>query len=120
MKRGGAGNTAPLRGKEIMIELVRPSHEDFSKLSRILMWVDDMADVEDHVPRELARGIDSYSVTYVAIQRAMRALGIETNTQLENHQAEVALIAGVWLDGFLVGRHYEEGERSENTLHSPE
>lgn len=101
--------------------MIQPDHKDFWKLSRLLIAHDnDSLGVEDYASIQLSKEIDSYSVTYVAVQRALRAMGITDASILREQGDQVALYAAMWLDGFLIGRDYEKGERSEDPLHQTE
>lgn len=91
---------------------VRPKHDDFWKLSQIIVSADDQSDRDpDYLYKVIAQSVDSYSVTYMATQRAFRALGIVTQKELVGKQDEAAKMAALWLEGFLVGIEFGKEEK---------
>lgn len=93
-------------------EKVRPQHEDFWKLSDIILTLDHAAETDpDALYRMIAGAVDSYSVIYMSVQRSMRAVGADTPLKLAEKQEEVNTTAGAWLDGFFVGlQFYKESK----------
>lgn len=94
----------------------RPDHADFWKLSSVLLRLDSGLDPSN--PDEAAKeaqykarldelGIDSSSLAYAATQRAMRALGIETQMELAMKADVVMMLTSVWIDAFAAGAFYE-------------
>ena len=90
----------------------RPSHPDFWKLSEIVLGLDGaMQDAmraegmsaEEVISREAAKLGDSYSVTYMATQRAMRVHGANTVGEVNAKVDDIARTAMVYLEGMLVG-----------------
>lgn len=94
----------------------RPNHPDFWKLSEILLKLD--SDLDPSNPDEEAKerqwlarieevGIDRPVLTYSAVQRAYRVLGIQTAAQVMAQHMEIARLASVWMEGFAAGTFYE-------------
>jgi len=99
----------------------RPDHPDFWKLTNVLMRLDAGLDVtstdrdvqERQYEERLAEiGVDQRSLSYVATQRAFRALGIETRADLMDRQRlEMAImLSSIWLDAFAAGVFFERGD----------
>lgn len=88
----------------------RPDHPDFWRLSEIVMGMDAWLDVakpenrQDVFQKIVTDVIDIRSVTYMADQRALRAmmfLGVPREYQ--------AATAAMWLEAFIMGVKYARG-----------
>lgn len=90
-----------------------PEHHgpEFDLLARIVWERDaamDAAADKDAVYEQTVSGTIPVAVlSYVAVQRAMRGLGIETLGDLQPMSAQVAGAAAAWIDGFMAGATYE-------------
>lgn len=92
-------------------EQVRPTHDDFWKLSNLIIEDDLKSEVDkDYLFKTVAEQVDSYSVTYMAMQRAFRALQIMTVSDLRDRQEEAAKNAALWLEGFLIGCQFKDSK----------
>ena len=96
----------------------RPDHPDFWRLSELLLKLD--SDLDPSNPDEAAKEaqwqarmaeveVDLDSLTYSAMQRAFRIVGIQNPLELIDPQKmrQVALLTSVWLEGFAAGTFYE-------------
>lgn len=88
----------------------RPDHPDFWKLSDIVLMHDGrMEDAStpreaaDAVEKIVAQFIDPSSLTYMALQRALRNFGFETKQDLIDNQDLIARSMALYLDAFAVG-----------------
>lgn len=95
----------------------RPSHPDFWRLSEIVLGLDAAMqdamrdaslDVDDVISKEAARIGDSYSIVYMALQRAMRIHGVVTGRDLSNNAEAVSRTAVVYMEGMIVGARLEQ------------
>jgi len=97
----------------------RPSHPDFWKLSDIVLRLDgamqERGDTPvDEIISELASEMgDSYSITYMATQRAMRVVGITQAYEVMEKQEEIAQYAMMYLEGMLVGHAFTKRNEDE-------
>jgi hypothetical protein len=80
----------------------RPEHPDFWKLSEVVIQIDAMAEQHQGFTEIVGRMIDVDSVTYMAEQRAIRAMGPNASP------ATRALIGATWIDGFMAGINYRK------------
>lgn len=94
----------------------RPDNPDFWKLSEVLLKLDsglDPSDPDDEAKQRQweARmkevGIDTEAVSYAAVQRAQRVLGVRTRQDLAAKAPQVMMLASVWLDAFAAGVFFE-------------
>jgi hypothetical protein len=88
----------------------RPEHPDFWRLSEIVLALDAKMDAATTEAQRyqvwldvVGESVDFDSVSYMAIQRAMRVLGITTREQLRLRADEAQRIAAVYCEGFVVG-----------------
>lgn len=94
----------------------RPNHPDFWRISETVLHLDSgfdepRVDQETLHARRMAEvGFDSNSVSYMALQRAMRTAGIEDHGQLLRNFYEVNRLAGAWVDAFCAGVLAERGQ----------
>lgn len=94
----------------------RPDHNDFWKLSDIILKLDGRMqeateDEKEKVWREnIARWVDEDSVNYMAMQRAMRALGFETAGELQANLHLMVLAMTLYTEGFQVGAEFATKE----------
>lgn len=89
---------------------VRPDHRDFWRLSEIVLRMDgamEAATSDDEKQRVFERfasvHVDLDSLSYLALQRAIRALGIRTRMDLIANTVEVARLSALYIDGFTTG-----------------
>lgn len=88
----------------------RPEHPDLWRLSAIVRKLDDRFPLDPNKLEESWEvvfeelGIDLNSVTWLAMQRAFRGLGIETVGDLNKpgKRMQVTLVAAAWLEAFAV------------------
>jgi hypothetical protein len=95
-------------------QAARPDHPDFWKFSQIVLDLDAaMAErspsegVDDVIARKAAEVGDSYSLVYMAIQRAMRIHGVATLGDLVKHQEAVMHTSLAYMEGIVVGARFE-------------
>lgn len=87
----------------------RPEHPDFWRIVEIMLANDGRMDAASPAAKEqvwkdtTSDVVDTESVTYMATQRAIRALGAPTPTTIRQHSA----VAALWIDGFIAGAHFE-------------
>jgi len=79
----------------------RPDHPDFWTLSNVVIQIDAMAEQHQGFTEIVGRMIDIDSVTYMAEQRAIRAMGPNASP------ATRSLIGATWIDGFMAGINYQ-------------
>lgn len=92
-------------------DLPRPDHPDFWKLSSIVLDLD--ASMTEGIQRGeepdvvLAKKMnevgDSYSLTYMATQRAFRMHGVKTMLELMQNMDEVLKTSLVYMEAMIVG-----------------
>lgn len=96
---------------------VRPDHEDFRVMAKIVNELDAHAtelmanDYEEYISEIAADYIDSYSLSYMAIQRTMRLAGISSPQDLVLNAEKVINLSVAYLEGVLVGVRLQQ-ERS--------
>ncbi len=99
-----------------MLDFPRPEHDDFWLLSEVILDSDVEATTESLL--EAVRDyVDLQSLTYMAQQRAIRALGISSMDELTDSREETVTLAAAWMDAFVVGVRFER-ERSNPTSKS--
>jgi len=90
----------------------RPNHPDFWVLANTVSAMDDAA--ESVGPGQfdfeglVGEYVDPESLAYVAIQRAMRAFGVVTQSDLQENQALVQRGAALYHEAFLLGAGYQQ------------
>ena len=91
----------------------RPDHPDLERLIEVVQRMEapmDAATTDDEKTRiwneEVAKFIDVESLTYFALQRAFRALGIETGAEFVARRDEVIPQVQMYVDGFLMASNY--------------
>ena len=96
----------------------RPGDDpNFWKLSSIILHLDGkMEGVETHEERDAIWkealeevGIGDTTLSYMAVQRALRALGVVDAAGLQRNSALIPRLAAMWCEGFVVGANYHEG-----------
>lgn len=97
---------------------LRPNHPDFAGLVEIILGYDAKMDTapnqkaKDRVFSDLlAEVIDASSLTYMAMQRAMRMCGVRTRMDLMAASFEVTKLASAYMEGFVVGAQFERRYR---------
>lgn len=92
----------------------RPNHADFWKLAEIVLHVDgQVKEGGREVTAILGEAIDPDSLEYVAMQRAMKVLGVRTRGQMAEKFGPIAGLASMYLEGFIVGFRYCERRPKE-------
>lgn len=88
----------------------RPDHPDFWRLSSIILGFDasmDEASTEEERSKVfetwLAKVIDGDSLAYMAFQRAMRGLEINTGGEVIANVRGLVLLSSAYMEAFLVG-----------------
>lgn len=90
----------------------RPNHPDMWRLSEILLRMDSGMDPARHTEDELEAqfqatikkiGIDSSVVSYAAIQRALRVIGMPALLADPTKARDAVQLSSAWLDGFVAG-----------------
>lgn len=81
----------------------RPEHEDFAKMCEILVKMDGEAEDSPITGKDLPEiiGLDGNTLSYVAMQRALRA-------RMFLNSDELTKLAATWLDGFAAGKRWNE------------
>lgn len=96
----------------------RPSNDpNFWRLSSIVLQMDArMKDASNDDERNAVwldtlkdAGIALNTVSYMAIQRAMRVIGVADRESLERNSGLVSQVAAAWCDAFVAGVNYERG-----------
>lgn len=88
----------------------RPSHRDFDWLSAIVIDLDAEAEAmpEGATIEDIAkRYVDPTSLSYMALQRAIRSLGVTTGAEVLEHTSEVFRLSAMYYEGFLIGLRFE-------------
>lgn len=97
----------------------RPDHPDMWKVADVLLKLDGALEAagDDNQAKDLAFqgileevGIDSEVLSYAAMQRAFRVLGIRTRADLTKKIPEAIMLASVWTEAFAVGALVAQGE----------
>lgn len=92
----------------------RPSTPDFRRLVDIVLRytgevealpADERNKAWEHL---VGKHVDLPSITYMALQRALRPLGITTQTELTARRREAEMLVTVWLEGFMVGCEFQD------------
>lgn len=82
----------------------RPEHPDFMKLSTIILDLDANPDID----KVLEGFVDRDSLLYMASQRAFRVLHIKTLGDLLGRETQVAMLASVYTEGFMMGARFRD------------
>lgn len=93
----------------------RPDTADFWRLSEVVNEADIRMDEAVGLPAKqevfeqvLGGMVDRQSVSYIALQRAMRALGVVTSEDLAANMEQVNRLTALFIDGFMVGHNFRE------------
>lgn len=91
----------------------RPDHPDYWRMAEILQQMD--ANVTEAIggdptayDDEVKKTVDYETISYVAIQRGMRILGIKTRGELMTHAPEVMRFAAIYIEAFIVGARFQD------------
>lgn len=109
----------------------RPNHPDFWRLSSIVLKYDTRIqaaatdDAKEKVWHDnVVRWVDEGSLIYMASQRAMRALGLETRGDLANNVDLMVRCTTLYSEGFQFGAEFatqhEFGDRDIDALNDTE
>ena len=89
----------------------RPDHPDFWKLAELVNQLDNATENEGRKFEEIvAEAIDPRSLSYVAMQRSMKVLGVTTLGQFAARKRELVGLATTYHEGFLVGVRFKKEE----------
>lgn len=98
----------------------RPNHPDFWRLSEIILKLDGRMDAAAPPDKQavwddnVARWIDDQaSLTYLAMHRSMRVLGISTSGQLQARADEVIRLTTIYMEAFQVGAEFATEHKGE-------
>lgn len=101
----------------------RPDHKDFWRLSSIILKLDGRmkeATTEDEKQAvwddNVDRWVDSDSLNYMAMQRAMRPLGITTAGDLQKNAELVILMNVLYQEGFQIGAEFATDREFDNEI----
>lgn len=92
----------------------RPDTPDFRRLVDVVLKYtgrfEDLRGEERDLVYEQLMGeqVDVPSVSYMALQRALRPLGIRTQADLVEHWDTVKVYTTLWLEGFMVGCQFKD------------
>jgi hypothetical protein len=92
----------------------RPDHQDFWRMSNLILKMDGAA-VEDpnfDIEALVNEHVDSGSLSYMALQRAMRAFGAETMADLLDNREVVMRGASLYTEAFLMGAQFAEAKQT--------
>lgn len=92
---------------------LRPNHPDFWRLSSIVLKYDGRMD-EARTQEEkeavwtnnVQRWVDEDSLNYMAMQRAMRALGVQTQGELRQHADTIIRMNVLYQEAFQFGAEF--------------
>lgn len=86
----------------------RPDHPDFWRLSELVLQMDGRA-IEDpaRAQKMVADIIDPHTLAYMATQRAMLLLGVQTQQQAAPRRTEIMRLASVYYESFILGARYQ-------------
>jgi hypothetical protein len=91
---------------------MRPDHPDFWRLSEILLGLDagmeEATSKDAYWEKSVEIHVDRPSMVYMAMQRALRALNVRSKADLATVQQQVATLATMWCEGFIVGAEFKE------------
>ena len=89
-----------------------PAHPDYEILVSLALDLDHAAaareeGAEMHMTEEVAKeSVDEGSITYLAMQRSIRMLGITTSEDLIARVEDVARLTTLYLEAFVIGLRY--------------
>lgn len=95
----------------------RPNHPDFWKLSEIILRLDGALEAAPPNKKQevfaalVAKRVDPDSLSYVALNRALRALGITSKEDVAGSQKLMAICSAMYLDGFTAGCEFSAKEQ---------
>lgn len=92
----------------------RPNHPDFWRLANLVLQADGRAE-EDPARAEkmVADIVDPDTLSYMALQRAMRLVGAETREQVDANKHEVMRLAAIYFDAFILGARFEASKKKK-------
>lgn len=92
----------------------RPDTAEFWRLSEMILQLDgrmDAARTTDEKDRVFEETVGAHvgmqELSYMALQRAIRYLGISTKTELVAHMAEAMKLTAFYMDAFTAGAEWE-------------
>lgn len=92
----------------------RPDTKEFWRLSELVLKydgrMDDATDKEVVFRSSVNEFIELETLSYVAMQRAMRAVGATTKAQVAANMPAIATCASMYIDGFVHGCAFKSGE----------
>jgi hypothetical protein len=89
----------------------RPDHPDFWLLANSTSGMDELIETHqgDFDFEALVEAyVDPKSLAYIALQRSMRAFGVETVSELQEMKDYVQRGAALYHEAFLLGAGYQE------------
>jgi len=90
----------------------RPDHPDFWRLAELVNRLDEQSESKEReFGAVVAEVVDPKSLGYVALQRAMRILGITTQSQLNRQIEQATQLAAAYHEAFVVGCRFEAKRR---------
>lgn len=91
----------------------RPDHDDFKALVHLVLQQDGKTeDADFDMDAYLASMGDPGSISYVAIQRALRVLQLITGPDLQGDHHLWIMLSSLWIDGFMIGARFADREGS--------
>lgn len=88
----------------------RPDTAEFWRLSEIVLRLDGAMEAaatgaeKDQVwEARVTEHVELEALTYMAMQRAIRALGLRTRVDVALRSLDVAKLSGMYIDGFIAG-----------------
>jgi hypothetical protein len=97
---------------------IRPDHPDFLAIAASIRGLDEMIEQVGEgfdFAGLTAAYIDPSSLAYLALQRSMRAFGVETASELAEMQEYVMRGASLYHEAFLLGAGFQEDKMKEQT-----
>jgi len=95
---------------------LRPKHPDFTALAASVRGMDELVESvgESFDFEGLTKVyVDPESMGYLALQRAMRAFGVNTIADLEEQREIVQRGAALYTEAFLLGAGFQEDKMKE-------
>lgn len=87
----------------------RPDTPEFWRMAEIILQLDGATeDGGDEFEAMIATATDPASLAYMAMQRAMRATGVETRPELARQHRDIVRLASVYHEAFLLGYRYRD------------
>lgn len=87
------------RLSSIVLQMDARMRDALNDDERNAVWLDVLKDV----------GIAIDTISYMALQRAMRVIGVTDRESLARNSDLVSQIAAAWCDAFVAGANYERG-----------